>query len=131
MVPVDDRYLDVLQNLEFAVVEVYRSDPDLVDSDVERALSALAMALNAKRLGRPVDPVAAKLNGRTMRVFEALLFVCEWRMGEEFSAEFGPPPRMHTVGDLLACVQRVRKSVRWWTREGGKRGYLEFVKQYV
>jgi len=29
----DDRYLDILQNMEFSVVAVYRADPELLDSE--------------------------------------------------------------------------------------------------
>jgi hypothetical protein len=36
----DDRNLDVLQNLELAVVEVWRSHPDMTDYVAQRAYEA-------------------------------------------------------------------------------------------
>ena len=38
---VEKDYMDVLQNIEFAIVSVHRQLPGLVDFDVENALSAL------------------------------------------------------------------------------------------
>lgn len=37
----EDRHPDILQNIEFAIVNVYRADPDLRDYDVIKALDAL------------------------------------------------------------------------------------------
>ena len=28
---------------------------------------------------------------------------------------------------LLSCLARIRKSVKLWTKQGGSRGYLNFV----
>lgn len=127
----DDRYIDVLQNIEFSVVEVYRSEPELLDSEVERALRAVVVALNAGQKGKEFDLDAAKLTPRGRKVFDAVCKTCQWRMGPGVSdgSTFGPAPR--TSEELVACLQRVRKSVRRWTKEKGKKGYLEFVKDYV
>jgi len=37
----EDKYLDVLQNIEFAIVSVYRKESDLSDYEVMDALDAL------------------------------------------------------------------------------------------
>jgi hypothetical protein len=31
---VEDQHLDVLQNIEFAIMQVYESTPDLIDTEV-------------------------------------------------------------------------------------------------
>lgn len=127
----DDRYLDVLQNIEASIVDVYRAEPDLLDSDVERALYGVIVALNAERLGKPFDLEKVKLSEHGERVFQAVLAVAEWRItGRPLAGErTGPLPR--SVEELVACLQRVRKSVQRWTKERGRRGYLDFVKAYL
>ena len=37
----DDKYLDVLQNIEFTIVEVYNVDRSLLDIDAKEAIDAL------------------------------------------------------------------------------------------
>jgi hypothetical protein len=32
-----------------------------------------------------------------------------------------------TLDEMIACLKRVRRSVKRWTKEGGRRGYLDFV----
>lgn len=127
----DDRYLDVLQNIEFSVVEVYRDAPELLDSEVDRALTAVVVALNAEREGKPFDVQTARLTVLGRRVFDSVWETCRWRMigGSPGGSEVGPSRRKRD--ELVACLQRIRKSVRRWTKERGRRGYLEFVKEYV
>lgn len=127
----DDRHLDVLQNIESVVVDVYRSDRELLDSEVDQALGAVIVALNAKRLEKPFDPESVKMSKRAKRLFQAVLDVAEWRItGGPLAGEaIGPVPR--GVEELVACLRRIRKSVRQWTKERGRRGYLNFVKEYL
>lgn len=40
-IPVEDRYFDVLHNIESAIVSVYRAHPELTDYEVDKALAAL------------------------------------------------------------------------------------------
>jgi hypothetical protein len=41
MKEIDEEKLDVLQNIEFGIVEVYRADKSLLDFDVKDAMDAL------------------------------------------------------------------------------------------
>ncbi|WP_155960635.1 hypothetical protein [Fischerella sp. PCC 9605] len=36
---VEDKHLDVLQNIEFAIVQVYQERPDLIDAEVMTELN--------------------------------------------------------------------------------------------
>ena len=44
---VEEEYLDILQNIEFAIMSVYRENPLLVDFDVEAAINALISLYHA------------------------------------------------------------------------------------
>jgi hypothetical protein len=130
----EDRYLDVLQNIEFAIVSVYNEHPDLVDSNVDRALEALIRVYNAEANQR--TPPALKLSEIDQTLFDRIRDMCEWRLGrgeavqvETDTGEFKPTPK--TVEEIVACLKRIRLSVKRWTTQGGRQGYLRFVSQYV
>ncbi|NBD36528.1 MAG: hypothetical protein GVY30_11105 [Chloroflexi bacterium] len=75
----EDHYLDVLQNLEFAVVDVARENPDLVDSNVELAIDGLIRYYSAKAKGH--EPRSPRLAPTTEKVFESVRAMAEFRLG--------------------------------------------------
>jgi hypothetical protein len=137
----EQQYADVLQNLEFAIVSVYRREPGLLDYDVDAALEALIARYNAERQQRA--PRSIQLSERREQVYNALTKVCEWRLGRtSLEVEEGrvaavssgetdssPPPL--SLEEMVACLKRIRKSVKRWNKQGGRQGYLTFVQQYV
>jgi hypothetical protein len=36
-----------------------------------------------------------------------------------------------TAAELVLCLKRIRKSIDFWTKEGGRQGYLNYVSEYV
>jgi hypothetical protein len=126
MAKVEEEYPDVLQNIEAAIVGVHRRHPEMLDYDVDGALEALIAHYTAEQRGRTVrDPV---LHGVREEVFKAVREVCEWRLGRDPS-----DPGVGAIGVdvIVACLKRLRTSVQRWTREGGRVGYLRFIRQYV
>ncbi len=134
MTSFEDQYLDVLHNIESGIMMVYRKEPDLVDFDVENALNALIRLYTAEMQGRTANP--AKLNPMAQAVYSAVQAMCEWRLGrgEVGPAEDGqklPQPEPIGADEIVACLKRIRKSVQRWNKEGGRRGYLTFVGEFV
>jgi hypothetical protein len=43
------------------------------------------------------------------------------------------PPNISkiTLEEVLACLKRIRKSVTRWNKANGRRGYLDFVQDYL
>lgn len=64
----EGRYLDVLQAIEAAIVEVYRTEPALVDYEVDGGLDSLIASYTADA-GPPARAAPSDANRR--RVFEA------------------------------------------------------------
>ncbi len=129
---VEEEYLDVLQNIEFAIVSIARQQPALVDFDVENAIAALISRYQAQDRAARLP----NLNERAKQVYELVEAMCEWRMGnsELASADMkarGPRPPVVTVDVIVACLKRIRKSVQRWNKEGGRRGYLTFVQRFI
>jgi hypothetical protein len=131
---VEKDYLDILQNIEFAIMSVYRDNPLLVDFDVEAAINALISLYHAQSQNHEPRPV--RLNERATLVYERVAAMCDWRLGREGlvtadESEDVPPPEPVTLDVIDACLKRIRKSVQRWNKEGGRQGYLTFVGRFV
>jgi hypothetical protein len=124
-----EKNLDVLQNIEFGIIEVYRADPTLLDVDAKDAIDAPARHYHAEEEQR--TPPTAKLGERAQRVFLSVQKLCEWRLGRssvpgETETESGIP-----VSELVKSLREIQKSIPRWSRQGGREGYLDFVSQYL
>lgn len=126
----EERYLDVLQNIEAAILQVYRRRPDLLDSQVDAALEVLLGRYTAEQRGRRLRPV--HLEGARQEVFAAVEAVCEWRLGRGTLADMKEeaPPAIR-VEEIVACLKRIRKSVERITKERGRQGYLQFISGFM
>jgi hypothetical protein len=134
-VPFEQEYEDILQNIEFAIVGAYRESPEITDWTVEAALDGLIRGYQAEASGRAA-PVL-RLAGLEQQLYSRVREMCEWRLGrrqliltaDEQQELPEIPPK--TVQEIVACLKRVRTSVKRWHKSGGRRGYLDFVSQYI
>lgn len=128
----EEEYRDVLQNIEFAIVSVYRDHPELTDYDVADAIQILTRQYVAEATKR--YPPFSNLSERAGLVVQAAKNMCEWRLGrtaletKESEKITGPE---NSLDEIIACLKRIHKSVQFWTKEGGRQGYLKFVSKYV
>ena len=121
---VEDEYLDVLQNIEFGIIGVFRADRSLLDLDAKDAVSALIR-----------HPPPTRLGDKAQRIFDSVRPICEWRLGREgplLPPEMGPVPDVpNTVDEIVICLKHIQKSIDFWNKSNGRQGYLSFVAQYV
>lgn len=127
---IEEKYQDVLQNIEFVIVRAFRRHPDLSDHGVIRSLEAVADFYAAEVVGRAPRPFG--LSSDEQELFGAVREVCDWRLGRlELQSEHGPTKvEPLTLEELKLCLRRLLKSIRMWNREGGTHGYLEFVSRF-
>ena len=128
-------HLDVLQNIEAAIQQVYKSQRELLDYDVDWVLNRLIQDYqNERKTGNQTHaPIADSLK---QTLCAAVRGMCEWRMGRD--AQYEPTqavaisdsehPNLETV---IACLKRIRKSVQTWTKREGRQGYLNFTSDFV
>jgi hypothetical protein len=127
----EERYQDVLQNLEAVVVGLWRSHPDVTDYTVQRAYEAARGRYRAEATGRVPKPV--ELTGLDADLYAAIEGICEWRLGRralDNDPEL-PSPTPLRAEELVECFGRLQKSVERWNRVGGRRGYLEFLSRFL
>jgi hypothetical protein len=128
-----EEYMAVLHGFEVAVVSLARREPGLLDYDVEAALEALAARYRAEAQGRTPPP--ERLEGVRGALYRDFLRVAEGWMGRGPAVYGSPglsaPEGPLGAGEIAACLKRLIRSVRRWNREGGRMGYLTFVRGYV
>jgi hypothetical protein len=127
----EDENLDVLQNIEFAIISVYREQPDLRDAVVLRAIEALIDHYRAESRGQLPKPV--KLPETEALILARVQAFCELRLGRGGlgMAPESLPAQDKTVEDIVACLRRIRKSVERWNKRGGQQGYVTFVSHFI
>jgi hypothetical protein len=132
-VDVEEEFPDILQNIEFGIMSVYRQNLLLLDYDVEAAVSALITRYRAEAENHEVRQL--KLGECASAVYEAVEEMCEWRLGRKAFVPQGSTKELRSkpvaLDVILACLKRIRKSIQRWNREGGRQGYLKFVEQFV
>lgn len=132
--PFEERYEDVLQNIEFGIIQIYHEHPEMTNWEALKAVEALLRVYKAEARGREIAPPS--LDSLAQEVYGMVETMCEWRLGREtFYDEEGKPSEISivpiTVDEIIACLKRVRKSIKRWTRRAGRRGYLAFVSQFI
>jgi hypothetical protein len=133
-IPFEQEYEDVLQNIEFAIVSTYRENPEVSDWSVEAALDGLTRSYQAENTGRAAPTL--RLSELEQTLYERVRAVCEWRLGREQLSAANNQPQIpetaaKTLDEIIACLKRIRTSVKRWHKSGGRRGYLDFVSQYI
>lgn len=77
-------------------------------------------------------PPEMSLGERALRVFRSVQKMCEWRLGRSsFPGETEMPESGLPVPELVRCLREIQKSIPRWSRQGGRKGYLDFVSQYL
>lgn len=133
-VRVEEEYADILLGIEVVIVSVVSEAPDLVDRNVLAAVDAL-IALYSAETRRRRRSLSAP-TGRSGVVYERCLRTCERQLGRR-EIDGVPVSENHsdegelTVSELLRCLKRLRKSIRFWHKQGGRRGYLSYVSEFV
>ncbi len=128
----EDQYLDVLQNLEAAIASFYDHHSEIGDSSVDRALEALLRFYKADGTGKTVT---IRLPESDQDLYQAIKDTVEWRLGRgqplPNTAALDFHLELKTVDEMLACLKRLRKSVSFWTKKGGRQGYLTYARQFL
>lgn len=127
MNPIAD-YQDVLQNIESAVAQVWRAHRELTNYAVSRAYEAAIQRYHAE--ARQLTPKPDNLGGLDKVLYDKVCERCEWRLGRIPQPEL-PELKPIPVEDLVACLRKLNKSVEFWTKKGGRQGYLQYIEQFV
>ena len=133
----EDKHLDVLQNIEGAIVTVYANSPSLRDQDVIKGLDlsiAYYRAIDARKEFKMPDEISKK-EGAIFNAITAMLGLREEILGDNPAPKrksFSRALRTTSKEEIyLACLRKIQKSATRWNKRNGENGYLDFVKNYV
>lgn len=130
--PIEYEHPDVLQNIEFAVVTLYKRHREMSDYDVLRVYENLLEDYKEESQGR--QPRRHNQSELEQQLYDDIKIMCEWRLGRSSLDKNAPPeenPEHIPVDILLKCLKRLIKSVNRWTKGAGRQGYLNFIIQHV
>ncbi|PTA68255.1 hypothetical protein C8263_08860 [Deinococcus arcticus] len=105
--------------MELAVLGVYGEHPDLTDAQVDAAYEELARRYRAEATHFPFKP--GHLDGLRAEVHDAALRHLTLMLDHLDTAD------RPSAEELRQCVNRLRSSVKRFSREGGRQGYLKFI----
>jgi hypothetical protein len=129
----EDRYLDILQNIESALIRPYLEDEEMTDFETLNAVNALIRSYTAEMRRRSQPDL--KLNPLEQKSYGLARSMCELRLGRTELERDGEPIELEmrtvTVSEMVDCLKRIRRSVQIWQKEGGRRGYYEFISGFM
>ncbi len=132
----EEEYMGVLQNLEFALAQTYRQYDEMTDWEALNGVNGLIRTYTAEQRKR--KPPNLKLSVPAQAAYDNVAAMCDWRLGRsDMVTDEGEPVNLSemmapmTVSEIIACLKRIRKSIQLWQKEGGRRGYFEFVSQFL
>lgn len=131
---IEEQYMDVLQNIEFAVKTGFSFHPEISDYTVQRAYEALIDCYSAEVLNR--QPRPHKLDEQEQIMYTEIKKFCDWHLGRNddlFISDTGevPSPSARTPAEIVACLKRLVNSLKKWNRRHGRQGYLKFINQFI
>ena len=125
---IEQQYADVLQNIEYAIISVYREHPDISDKSVLRVLNEIIDRFVNEKQGR--EPRGVYLPEHSELMYDRVNEMCQFRLGR-ISIEDMPCARAVSIDEIIACLKRIRKSVKTWRKERGKQVYLNYVSNFI
>ena len=129
MLKFEEQYLDVLQNIEVAIIEAYQENLELTDRDVEQILkTVISIYEDMNHLELIIKGVQPKLTP----LFKQLKLHCDFRLGlSALDDIYLDREDCITKEEVINCLQRIVCSLNTWTKKKGARGYLNFIKRFI
>lgn len=117
----EDKYLDILQNIEFIIHKIYREQGNITDKNVETALDYL-IEMGKAQMDLP-SKFLTKLPPNVQNIVDAIDAILEMR--ETFTKN------KEQLMDRLMCIYRILDSVRTHYDPKDDCSYLDFIGQFV
>lgn len=141
---IEEKYVDVLHNIEMGIVSVYRENESMTDWDALRGLETVLKYYQSKVKDR--EPKFISLNPLAQTTYERVLEICEMTLGNrpiivevnekllgllpvKKRKEISADPK--TKEEVIICLRRVLDSIHFWTKEAGRQGYLMYIDQFL
>lgn len=127
-----------MQTIESITLMVYAEFPSMLDTDVEFAYENIKAYYKALATGKePEEPLST--SDRRQALMDEILNAIDDREELEADLHVINNPNIQPSGKMIKslpafymrCMGPLVKSVRFWRKENGKRGYLSFIAQMM
>jgi hypothetical protein len=130
----DERYIEIIYTLERNNVEFYQEHPDLLDAHVEAAINHLMRVYRAETQGKQAPK--QRMKGISLDLAETLEAVCELYRGRaQVEPQKGPRSELElpvrTPEDITASLKKIKSSIKTWSKQSGRQGYLNYVTEFI
>lgn len=129
---------DFMQPIEFKVLEIREEFPKLLDDDVAFVFDQLTSYFQKLAKGKEVEEPLSS-SERRQALIDEILNIIEER--EELEADLSVinNPQIRPNGNPIpslpifyaSCIKTLSKSVRFWRKEAGKTGYLNYISNFI
>jgi DNA mismatch repair ATPase MutL len=111
-----EKYIEILQPIEVFISHYYRQHPEIYDSDVLHTYQALLKDIKTKltKLAQPQHSLKSITN---------VLYEQQNRFLNKFQESY-------SLEEIQLCLKQLEKSVKFWSREHGSRGYLNYIYEF-
>lgn len=121
----EQTYFDVLRAIELAIFNADQQAA-LVDTNVDKALDGLTRLYTAETRGRNAPKLRFSQDEHTLA--DHIKAACDLHLGRDTQVMIGEDQK--TVDEIIACLKRIRRSLGQMSKKGGKRAYLDFLRQF-
>ncbi|MGH1435658.1 MAG: hypothetical protein ACRBG0_14520 [Lewinella sp.] len=127
-----------MQSIESTVLEIREEFPKLLDGDVVFAFDQLVTYFQTLAKGKEAkEPLSS--SDRRQALLDEILNVIEEREELEADSSVVNNPEIKPNGNPIpslpafyaTCIKTLSKSVRLWSKEGGKTGYLNYISNFL
>ena len=130
----EEQYNDTLRSMEIALVKTYRADESMTDWETLTAVNGLIRTYTAEQKRR--KPPVLNLKPLAQQSYDELKLTSDGWLGrapvvDEAGQLADISEHALTVTEIVNCLKRVRKSIEMWQKEGGRRGYFNFIDQFL
>ena len=131
---IEEKYENVMLNIEMQVVSVANKEPTLTDWQVEKVYNALLSRYKALMNGRQAKEVS--FNSPANDLYLLIEGFCDFFVGDRESWGKGDylieiETEKVSYQNMVAIFKRLRKSVKTWTKRGGSKGYVYYISQFI
>ena len=117
--------------LETLIDSYASTDESVIDLHVLEAIETTRRMFAAEAQGRTFNPRLG--DERVRQLFAGLCGASEMLLGRE-SPEIHDrteSPDPINIDTLVQCLKQLERSVKLWSEQGGRKGYLSYIRQFL
>ncbi|HFC00071.1 MAG TPA: hypothetical protein ENJ53_04630 [Phaeodactylibacter sp.] len=130
--------MGVLQNIEKIITIIYQEYPRLADKDVAWVIEKLINYYKARSRGKEIEEPTTPSEMKQALIDE-ILNIIDQREELEADIEYINNPNIRHGEYMFASLEqfyvvalkRIQSSLRFWTKEAGRTGYLRYISEFL